>query len=227
MKKIINIGVKIVATLLGAIIIYILAGLLLPLIPVNEKPTTEPKNIEIFLLTNGIHTDIVMPIKNEIVDWSKDIPFDNIRSKSNDFNYLAIGWGDKGFYLDTPTWADLKASTAIKAAFWLGESAMHCTYYKEINQNTGEDYRKIMITEQQYRDLVQYIKNGFDRDKNGNFILIPTDAVYGDNDAFYEAKESYNFTKTCNTWVNTALKIAGQKAAVWTATDKGIFRHYN
>ncbi len=47
-----------------------------------------------------------------------------------------------------------------------------------------------------------------------------------DDDAFYEAKGSYSFMKTCNTWANSALKSAGQKAALWTPSDKGIFRHY-
>ena len=55
---------------------------------------------------------------------------------------------------------------------------------------------------------------------------MKTDAVYGKNDAFYDAKESYNFTQTCNTWANNGLKTAGQKAALWTPSDFGIFYHY-
>ncbi len=83
-----------------------------------------------------------------------------------------------------------------------------------------------MLTETQYRDLVKFITDKFDRDRQGKFILIPTDAVYGEDDAFYEAKGSYNFLETCNTWTNNGLKVAGQKAALWTATDFGIFQHY-
>lgn len=43
-------------------------------------------------------------------------------------------------------------------------------------------------------------------------IFIPTDAVYGINDAFYDAKGKYSFFETCNTWANDGLKEAGQKA---------------
>ena len=65
------------------------------------------------ILTNGVHTDLVVPIKSAEIDWSKEIPIENTNSKSTNFNYLSIGWGDKGFYLDTPTWADLKFSTCL------------------------------------------------------------------------------------------------------------------
>jgi uncharacterized protein (TIGR02117 family) len=83
-----------------------------------------------------------------------------------------------------------------------------------------------MISKKQYTELVKFIDTKFDRDANGNYILIPTKAVYSDNDAFYDAKGSYSFLNTCNTWVNDALKAAGQKAAWWTPTDYGIFLHY-
>jgi uncharacterized protein (TIGR02117 family) len=90
----------------------------------------------------------------------------------------------------------------------------------------GEDCKKIMLTKKQYEDLVKYIKDKFDRDKNGKVIFIETDSVYGINDAFYEAKGRYSFLETCNTWANNGLKVAGQKAAYWTPTDVGIFQHY-
>ncbi len=106
----------------------------------------------------------------------------------------------------------------------MSESAMHCTFYEKMQEN--DDCKKIMLTEKQYSDLVKFIKNRFKQDENGNFILIKTDAVYGKNDAFYDAKESYNFMQTCNTWANNGLKAAGQKAALWTPSDFGIFYHY-
>jgi uncharacterized protein (TIGR02117 family) len=90
----------------------------------------------------------------------------------------------------------------------------------------GEDCKKIMISRNQYTSLVKFIEEKFDRDQNGNFILIPTNAVYDVNDAFYDAKGKYSFLNTCNTWANDALKAAGQKAALWTPSDFGIFRHY-
>ncbi|KAB1229549.1 TIGR02117 family protein [Chryseobacterium viscerum] len=215
---------KVIGIILGIVVIYVILGLLIPYIPVSAKDDGEKKEIPIYIYTNGVHTDIVMPVKNDLQDWSQKIPFANIKSKKTDYQYIGIGWGDKGFYLDTPTWADLKFSTAVKAAFWLSDSAMHCTYYNTMKE--GDDCKMIMISRNQYQNLVKFVEDKFDRDQNGNFMLIPTNAVYSDNDAFYDAKGTYSFLYTCNTWSNNALKAAGQKAALWTPTDFGIFQHY-
>ena len=90
----------------------------------------------------------------------------------------------------------------------------------------ASDCKKIMLSRKQYQDLVKFIDANFDKDQKGNYILIPTKAVYSDNDAFYDARGRYSFLDTCNTWANNALKAAGQKAALWTPTDYGIFIHY-
>jgi uncharacterized protein (TIGR02117 family) len=224
MKKPLLFILKVIGFLLGAVFLYVILGLLIPYIPIRAEKTNDPKVIELYILTNGVHTDLVVPVKTKYIDWSRKLPFENTKGKQTDFNYISFGWGDKGFYLDTPTWADLKFSTAFKAAFWLSDSAMHCTYYKSMKQ--GEDCKKMMLTEKQYQQLIRFIDSRFDKDASGKYILIKTDAVYGNNDAFYDAKGSYNFTYTCNTWANNGLKASGQQAALWTPTDFGIFQHY-
>ncbi|MCW1963078.1 TIGR02117 family protein [Chryseobacterium viscerum] len=223
-KTILMYLLKVIGIILGIVIIYVILGLLIPYIPVSAKDDGQKKEIPIYIYTNGVHTDIVMPVKNDLQDWSLKIPFANTKSKKTDYQYIGIGWGDKGFYLDTPTWADLKFSTAVKAAFWLSDSAMHCTYYNTMKE--GDDCKMIMVSRKQYENLVKFVEDKFDRDQNGNFMLIPTNAVYSDNDAFYDAKGTYSFLYTCNTWSNNALKAAGQKAALWTPSDFGIFQHY-
>lgn len=72
--------------------------------------------MEIYILTNGVHTDIVMPTKSEQIYWNKKIPYKNTIATDSTYQYIAMGWGDKGFYLETPEWSDLKASVAFKAA---------------------------------------------------------------------------------------------------------------
>lgn len=224
MKKLLLTILKIIGSIVAVVLLYVILALTLPLIPVAADDVSEPKTVEVFLLTNGVHTDIVVPVTNQYMDWRTEIPVGDTKAGSGNFKYLSVGWGDKGFYLDTPTWAELKVSTALKAAFWLSESAMHCTFYNKMV--VGKDCKRILLTETQYRKLVGFIQNKFDRDPNGKPILIRTDAVYGSNDAFYDAKGSYSFLDTCNTWTNRGLKIAGQKAALWTASDFGIFYHY-
>jgi len=204
------------------IVVYVLATLALSNITVNSEPEVSD-DVELFINSNGVHTDIVVPIKNDVKDWSKDILFTHTKAKDSIMKYVAFGWGDKGFYLDTPEWSDLKASTAAKAAFYLGTSAMHTRLYKDLKED--ENCVRITISKKDYEELVAYITESFQLDDNGKIQWI-ADRSYGQYDAFYEGQGSYSLFYTCNTWANNALKAANQKAALWTTYDKGILNHY-
>lgn len=223
MKKYLKIALKTLGVLILLIVVYLLAVVLLPLIPVNKEKQKPNDQITAYILTNGVHTDIVVPVKSEAIDWSAFVPFSDTKSK-REYEYVAFGWGDKGFYLDTPEWKDLKFSTAFNAAFWLGDSAMHITFYDKMT--VGEDCKKVYLSLEEYQKLIVYIKNSFDLDQNSKVELIKTDAVYSDKDSFYEAKGSYSLFFTCNTWAASALKSANKEAPLWTATQQGIFYHY-
>ena len=214
---------KYLAIFILSLVTYLLIVTLLSFVSVNKDVSENQEEIPIYILTNGVHTDIVLPIKNEHHDWSNQLKFEHTKSKDTMYQYVALGWGDKGFYLETPTWADLKASTAIKAASGLSTSAMHVTFYKHLKEN--QSCKKLQISLENYKKLIAFINESF-QTKSGEFLKIETDAVYGKHDVFYEAKGSYSLFYTCNSWANQALKAANQKAALWTISDSGIFRHY-
>ena len=214
---------KYIAIFILSLVTYLLIVTLLSFVSVNEDLVESQQEIPIYILTNGVHTDIVLPIKNEYHDWTSQLKFEHTKSKDTTYQYVALGWGDKGFYLETPTWADLKASTAVKAATGLSSSAMHVTFYKSLKES--KSCKKIQISLENYKKLISYINESF-QTKSGEFLKIETDAVYGKHDVFYEANGSYSLFYTCNSWANQALKSANQKAALHTLTDTGIFRHY-
>jgi len=204
------------------VLAYLLSVFVLYHIPVNRHPA-KGGDIPVYINSNGVHTDIVVPLKNDVKDWTKDILFTQTVAKDSIAKFVAFGWGDKGFYLDTPEWSDLKASTAFKAAFYLGTSAMHTRFYKSLNEDA--ECKKIMITQADYADLVQFIEESFKLDDAKQVQWIKGRS-YGKYDAFYEGIGSYSLFYTCNTWANQALKAANQKAALWTPYDKGIFYQY-
>jgi uncharacterized protein (TIGR02117 family) len=118
---------------LAFVALFLLAAFLLSIWTVKKEPGTS-NDVAIYILTNGDHTDIVVPVKNEVTDWSREMSFQNTIGHDTTAKYLAVGWGDKGFYLNTPTWSQLKFSTAFKAAFALSTSAIHATYYQSIKE---------------------------------------------------------------------------------------------
>ena len=226
-KRVFRIILKTIGIITGLLALYVIAGLTQYRIPVNKNVNYKaPNDVTIYLLSNGVHTDVVVPVKNEYMDWRGLIKYEHTDSKDSSYPFVGIGWGDKGFYLQTPEWKDLKLSVALKAALHLSTAAIHATFYKTVDTTIVKS-AVLHISKEEYSDLVTFIKNNFLLDREGNSIHIPsTNDGYGDSDAFYEAKGSYSLFYTCNTWTNNALKAAHQKAALWVLLDKGIFYHY-
>lgn len=190
-------------------------------ITTGEIYTNKEPN-KIYISSNGVHTDIVLPLKNELHNWDDFLdltPYNN----SKQAQYIAIGWGDKGFYLDTPTWSDLKASTAINAALLPSPTAMHVSLYSKEPQ-VGERIKLLYVPNHNYSQLIHFILGSFDLE-NDQPILIPNSG-YTSNDNFYEAKGNYHLFKTCNTWTNLALKSANLKTGIWALYQDAILYPY-
>ena len=107
------------------IVIYLCAAYLASRTEYPGEKTKEHKSITIFIKSNGVHTDIVVPTKTSLIDWRKFVLPENTREADTSCQFIAFGWGDKGFYLETPTWASLKESTAFKASFLFLSLAVH------------------------------------------------------------------------------------------------------
>lgn len=223
MKKFLKLCGYTLLTLVSLAVVYLGCAWGLSLIGVAaERETTA--EIDIYLLSNGVHTDIVVPVRHELRDWSLDFPYSHTRSADTSLPYLAFGWGDKGFYLETPTWNDLTFNTAFRATFGLSSSAVHATFYPSLKE--GKDCIALHISREQYARLIAFVDRSLEKDSAGKPQWIETDAVYGSHDAFYEATGRYNLFHTCNTWTNDALKAAGQKACWWTPFESGVMGRY-
>ncbi|SRR5581483_3892784 len=223
MRRIIRVVIAVILVLIAGIAIYFTTAWVLSRFGVGGEEGGKPE-ITMYIMTNGVHTDLIVPVKNPYRDWNIVVPFRNTKNNDTTARYIAFGWGDRPFYLETPTWSDLKFSTALKAGLGLDRSAMHVTFYRTILED--KDCIRIDIRNDQYQRLIQYIDSSFELDSAKLPKLIPTNATYGGTDAFYEAKGYYSIFKTCNSWVNTGLKVAGLKAALWAPFDWCIFHQY-
>jgi len=194
--------------------VYLLAAFVLSLLSTQPDSIACEQPSQFYVSTNGVHLDIVIPSSQIVAaNWEGvDLP--------KGIRYVAIGWGDKGFYLETPTWEDLSAEIAVKALFWASETAMHLTYY----YRPRSDWKQLELCPNQVQSLMAFIEASFQQNKKGQFIPIPG-AGYTDLDVFFEAKGNYSIFRTCNNWANEALKAAQVKTARWSPFDKGVLRH--
>ncbi|WP_179222965.1 TIGR02117 family protein [Pontibacter ummariensis] len=172
----------------------------------------QDKQMEVFITSNGVHTEIVVPVVSPYVDWRERIPFDHFSNVDSSFQYISFGWGDRRFFMETPEWKDLKPGTALLAAFWPTPTAMHVEYIQKRLRPTKQQ-QQVFLSPRQYQQLVDYIDASFYQEK-GVYQHIPGSGYTG-QDTFYEANGKYHVLKNCNDWVNKGLKAMGIKPAFW------------
>lgn len=208
--------------ILGLPVLYLAAALAGSLIPVHRDFVEAPEGegIEIFLVSNGIHVDFLVPVRAPGRDWSDAFPPEDFRGPDATWGHILIGWGDRGFYLETPTWADLKASTALSAVFWPSPSVVHAQYLRW-RPEPDERWRPLRISRESYRRLCAFVDASFVKGPKGKAILLEGKG-YGPTDNFYEGIGSYHALNTCDLWTNRGLKAAGVRTALWSPFPQGI-----
>ena len=218
-RKYLKYVIRVLLTVILLPVGYALTSFVFSIIPINRDFIQAEDGIDIFVWSNGVHTDFVVPIRTAEIDWSMYFPFDHFRRAYPSATHISFGWGDRKFYMETPTWADLKWSTAFDALFLLGESAMHVTYIYDPEANS--QCKRIVLSPNQYGALVKYIIASFQKSYSEKVLLIP-DRGYSTNDAFYEANGSFSFLKTCNEWTGRGLRRIGVKVGIWTPFAEGV-----
>ena len=201
-------------------LLYFLAALLLGAIPANSGWQEPKEGVTIFLRTNGVHTWIVVPTVTPEMDWRPYSPGTHLKDpRWGAGNYLALGYGNRTFYLETPTWGDLTMRNAFLAAFGQGRSLVHADHTHDPRPNEWQ--RPLRITRDQYRRLAAHIARSFQRDAAGRTMPV-LGRGYSDSDMFYEAVGGYNAFYTCNSWTGESLRAAGIKAGLWTPLSQSI-----
>jgi uncharacterized protein (TIGR02117 family) len=203
--------------ILGLVLLYLVAALILGLIPANSGFAETTGGVSIAVCSNGVHTDFVLPVKTEEVDWSAAFPAVHYPADVTRFDHVGIGWGDLDFYKSTPTWGDFDTGIAIRALTGLGPSALHVQYRP--GPGLDEDCRRAEISVPQYRALVNYI--GATMASPG----WPAAAGYGATDLFYAAHGRFSLFKSCNVWVGEGLKASGLPTGLWTPFAFQVLSH--
>lgn len=182
-----------------------LAVVLIGLIPVNNDFKNEPNGIEIFVASNAIHADIIVPVKSDVIDWRNRFSESEFGGPVGERSHIAFGWGDRGFFLETEKWEDLRLGTAANALLMPSKTCVHVSFTRPGYFTNSVSVR---ISPEKYKRLVEFIQSSFQKDKDGEVIHIKNYS-YSSTDAFYEGRGRYHLFNTCNSWVGRGLKTAG------------------
>ncbi len=201
---------------------YFAAAFVLVLFATGTPHQGDPVAVSAYVYSNGVHTDLVFPLRAQGVDWSLAFPVQHLAEAPREAAYIAIGWGDREFYLNTPRWQDLTARRALHTLSGSGRTLLHVSYLREADLQRG--MHTLPLSAQQYASLVRYVESALVRSLAGPGVNVPGQH-YGAHDAFYEANGAYNLFTTCNVWVGRGLSQAGAKVSAWTPLASQVVWH--
>ncbi|MCF8709021.1 TIGR02117 family protein [Rhizorhapis sp. SPR117] len=203
---------------LALIALYLGLALAGSLLPANNGWIEPRQGVQIFVYSNGTHTGIVVPTVNDVQDWRAVVKPEHLSDpRYGKSDHLLFGWGERNFYLMTPTWSDVRISVAAKSLFFSRRTLLHLDYIH--SPVPGPNMRPVTISKAQYVRLVQQIEGFFRRDEKGNTLPVKG---YGPADKFYESNGHYNVMQTCNNWTGAQLRSIGVRVGIWTPFSQSV-----
>ena len=199
---------------------YLVAALVGSLVPVNSGWKEPESGTTVYLADNGIHADIIMPVKAEGLDWQPLVPRSDFAATYPNAGWIAFGSGEEHVYFNTPTWWDITPRT-----LWSALSGGRRVIHVESVSSPGYAVREIRVRPEEYRRLWAAIRADFALDARGHPTHL-AHAGYGCCDAFYRAVGKESAVRTCNTWVAKWLRLAGVKTSLWPPFVPGLVWRY-
>lgn len=206
--------------LLAAPALYLLGALGGSMMPVNRAWSEPRDGTTIYLAENGIHTDIIMPVKANGLDWTPLLPRSDFAAPDPSAGWIAFGAGEQRVYLNTPTWWDLTPRT-----IWSALTGGHEVIRAEYVADPSYAEREIRLRPEEYRRLWAAVRAGFQLGPGGRPVRIDHPG-YGPSDAFYRGNGKASMFRTCNSWVSGRLRLAGVKTSLWPPFTEGLLWRY-
>ena len=195
----------------ACLLIYLAVAFALMLVPVNRSFQNKG-DVSISLRSNGVHVDLILPVQHAEHDWRTVFQPVDFQTLPGELNYIAIGWGDAAFYLNTPQWQDLSIKTAAAALLGRNPSLLHVEYLVAADFETTH----IRIDSAKYARLLRYVSAQVQTAPGLHHAQVVPGASYFGDDAFFESAGSYSAIHTCNSWVGGALRAGGVRMSAWT-----------
>ena len=206
----------ILAGIVLAFLLFALAGWIGSSIPRNGDWREPADGIEIMVGTNGVHTELVVPLVTAEKDWRGDFPAADLPVPGRGFTHVAVSWGEREVFLNTPTWWDLSPGTVLRIVGVGGEGLLHVAHY--VRPAPSDDNRPLRLSRDEYRRLVAAIERTLPKGERVRH------AGYDRQDVFYEAPGHYTARNTCNQWTSDRLAEAGVRTGWWTPFAGGVMK---
>ncbi len=210
------------------LLLLLVCGAVIPrpfLAPVKASSGSDDLR-RILVLSGPIHTDIAIPLDDATRSAFPFLAPAGVPVGHPEARWLIVGWGGRAFYLETPTWADLKPLPVLRA-LTVDRSVLHVDVAGE-GLASQPGVAAFDIDEGSLAKLIAFVSGSFASD-TGAAVAIPG-AGYGPYDRFFAARGLFNILIGCNTWTAAALRTAGLRSGLWTPLPQSLafsLRLYN
>lgn len=165
----------------------------------------------VLMLSNPIHTDIAIPPDPDVLARFSTLASDGLPVDDAAVRWLVLGWGGRSFYVETPTWTDLKPLPVLRA-FTIDRSVMHVAVAGDISL-VHPAVTVLDLDAGAFEALLVFMEGSFVAEQGGFRLAAPG---YGEHDRFYEAHGWFNALAGCDIWTAAALRAAGIRTGLWT-----------
>jgi len=166
---------------------------------------------QVLVISNPIHTDLAFPLDDQTLRYFPFLEDEGLPVRHPMARWIIFGWGGRAFYLETPTWSELKPMPVVKS-LTLDRSVMHVEVVGELNLQNPAIY-SLAIPPDDFDRMARAVAGSFQL-RNGAVQAIP-DKSYGHSDRFFEANGLFNALLGCNTWTASVLRQAGLRTGLW------------
>jgi uncharacterized protein (TIGR02117 family) len=191
---------------------------------IPRKGSYAPKescDYKVCVVRFGYHSQILLPVQTRIFDWRDYLNLDHSTNTTPNYGYLGFGWGERNWYINPPRELGQQISYGSRALFLPNSSILRVEKYPDLPQDY--ETKCVGISSENYLELVEFIQNSFQRNRQGKKLKIAKD-LHGQSN-FYRAKGTYSLLNNSNHWTARGLQSCGLNTPLWAGHSIAIMWH--
>jgi uncharacterized protein (TIGR02117 family) len=200
--------------------LFIFVTLLLSLFIPRKWIDSRQENCElqVCVAKYGIHTKLIVEIENQIFNWQKYLPLENPDRTNLDYRYLSFGRGAENWYINPPSKLNDQIIQGLQALFLPNSAVIGVQKHKSFPD--ADEIKCTGVSSSDYLKLMNYIKNSFQKNEQGEMILVTNN--FRDRASFYAAKGTYSLLNNSNSWTAQGLRVANLNTPLISGISEAI-----
>lgn len=165
-------------------------------------------------VSGGImHTNFFVPVRNDAFDWNQHLNLATLGKRmATEYRYLQFGWGDRRFYIETPSWDKISISSALRSLLLQNPAALFVKGHTTVPYYPNETLKCISLDQTRYLKLMHFLEASFQTNSQGKERIS---SGHDGDSSFYAATGRYSMFKTCNSWTAEGLRSADVNTPLW------------